>query len=69
MNIQTQIRLVAEAGSAHPLKSHLLKWADETEAGGGNPRGLLAVTARGTIPAATDEREVDLRNVAVLGYN
>jgi hypothetical protein len=67
--MQTQIRLVAEAGSVHPLKSHLLKLADEAEASGSSPRGRLAATARGTIPAANDEREVDLRNVAVLGYN
>jgi hypothetical protein len=69
MNMQTKIRLVAEVGPVHPVKSQLLKWADEPEGSGGGPRGQLAVTARGMIPAANDDREVDLRNVAVLGYN
>ena len=66
MNMQSQIRLVAETGSLYPLKSHLLEWRDETTGAG---LGHLAIATRGSVPAASDEREVDLRNVAVLGYN
>lgn len=65
--MQSQIHLIAEAVSLHPLKGHLFKWIDQAE-GGGSCQGGFAQPVR-AIPAANDEREADLRNVAVLGYN
>lgn len=68
MNMQSQIRLVAEAGSLHPLKSHLLGWPDEAEESIPAHR-RPALPMRRTATATDDEREAELRNVAVHGYN
>jgi hypothetical protein len=67
MNMQSQIRLVAEAGSLHPLKSHL-RMAEVGEARVPG-LGLLALRSPAAVPAISDEREIDLRNVVVLGCN
>lgn len=68
MNMQSQIRLLAEAGLLHPSKGQFVVLTDDEQASiaVNNRHALLAC---GPVPTVDDEREEALRNVAVLGYN
>ena len=69
MKMQSQTRLVAESGSLHPLKIDVVKVTDEAEASFTAHSHKDAFLAFDAIPTADDEREAELQNVAVLGYN
>jgi hypothetical protein len=66
MNSLAQNRLNAEAGLLHPVESHFARCSTGSDDASYRH---LALMICGAVSFVGDEREVELRNVAVLGYN